>query len=184
MHTVWNLPFYWIAIFSRLNAPFLWSEFPCPRACKYYARNFEILKASRAVQRYLTEFSLCLLLLFFFSSSFLDHHTLGWRPSGQTSLDLVVCPNSQRKVNLPIMYYVGGQTTGWLNPNNLAFFKSGDATDDGTSNLFLILFFYVSDFKILIMKCFVWQAALFLLSESDGLGKMTAGFMSTLFCTC
>ncbi len=44
-YTHWNHPFYWIAIFSRLNTPFLWSEFLCPRACKYYAHNLEILKA-------------------------------------------------------------------------------------------------------------------------------------------
>lgn len=45
IHTLWNHTFYWITIFSRLNTPVLWSEFFCPRACKYYAHNLEILKA-------------------------------------------------------------------------------------------------------------------------------------------
>lgn len=47
------------------------------------------------------------------------------------------------------MYYVGSQTSARLNPNNLAFFKSEDTADDRTPNLF------VSDVKILIMKCFI-----------------------------
>lgn len=72
--TLWNLPFNWIAIFSRLNTPFLWSKFLRPRACKHYAHNLEILKAECCKDIWVNP-------LFAFYCIFGLSHT-GWWPSG------------------------------------------------------------------------------------------------------
>lgn len=60
--------------FSRLNTPFLWSHFSCPRACKYYAHNLEILTAKSAAKT--SEWLLSLPRVGFFGLSHTDRDHL------------------------------------------------------------------------------------------------------------